>query len=58
MAMFPHTVPASGDQPETLWRKINQVFSERNGGVLPPQNADDKTDSMAKVLQLLTGLLA
>lgn len=55
MAMFPHTVPCSDDKPPTLWKKINQVYSERNGGVLPPKQGDWKYNSIWKVLEILSG---
>ena len=55
MALYNNTCPASGDPPPVLWKKINQVLSEQNGGAHPPVQGDWKYQSLWKIAAILAG---
>lgn len=53
MALFNDTCPAPGDTNAVLWKKINQVLSEANGGIFPPKQGDWEYQSKFKVAAIL-----
>lgn len=53
MAMFNSTDRECYDTTPVLWRKINQVLSERAEGAHPPTQADWKYQSLFKIAAIL-----